>query len=178
MARMLAVLLLIVFMLLCEIAAAGGLLRAASRAAVRNLERQTERVTRVQQAYSRDAVRDAATPAKASQRARRVQRYTSAAEADRELRDGIPAGSHMTSNVAHGRGINGQTASERYGLTQVPQRVLTVEIPAGSTLRANKAIGGQAGRGELTSTSRIPASAVTAVRPVAPPRKTSGASDE
>jgi len=165
--KLIATVLVLIFMLLCEMAEAGSLFRAAVRSTTRSAERQAERTVQIERAFVRDAVRDAATPAKATQSVRRVQRYTSAAQAQRELSEGIAPGSHMTPNVARGRGINSTTASQRYGLTEKPERVLTVEIPSGTNVRTNKAMGGSPGRGELTATERIPASAVKSVRPVA-----------
>jgi hypothetical protein len=165
--KLVAVMLVLTFMLICELAEAGGIFRAAVRATTRGAEKQAERTTRIEQAYARDAIRDAATPAKSAPTVRRVQRYTSTAQAEREAREGISAGSHMTPNVARGRGISSDTAQARYGLAEKPEQVMTIEIPAGTPLRSNKALGGAAGRGEVIATTPIPATAIKSTRPVA-----------
>ena len=75
----------------------------------------------------------------------------------------------MTSNVPRGRGLSAESARARYGLREPPQRVLTIELPAGTPVRSNRVLGGTPGYGEITATSPVPASAVVRERTVATP---------
>lgn len=144
-----------------ETAEARGWLRAG-------LQKAAQRALQLEQAYARDRLRDAATPARPLGKPRRVQRYTNAASAERAQKSGLPADTHMTSGVARGRGLSAETAQQRYGLRAAPQRVLTIELPAGTPVRSNKVLAGAPGLGEITSPQRIPASAIKAVRTVRP----------
>jgi hypothetical protein len=113
-----------------------------------------------------DRARDAATPAAALGRERVVQRYTSAAQAEKEAASGIAPGSHMTSRSARGRPLSAEGAQGKYGLMEPPEKVLTVRVPGNQPVRLNKALGGRPGVGELTSPEALPPSAVVAVKPV------------
>lgn len=155
-------------MLPCTPADAGGLARAALRTMTHG-DASATRAAKINQAYSRDLTRDAATPAKPISSPRRVQRYVSEQQAKVEREHGVPAGSHMTSNVPRGRGLSAESARARYGLREPPQRVLTIELPAGTPVRSNRVLGGTPGYGEITATSPVPASAVVRERTVATP---------
>lgn len=102
---------------------------------------------------ARDATRDAATVAnaRALPAATTVWRYTTAAQARRELRGGIRPDKHFTPGVTRGRPPSPLTAQRRYGLPQPPQVRLTVRLDKGTTVLRNKALGGQPGRGELVN---------------------------
>lgn len=167
--KLLAILTLNFALLCAQSTFAGGLLSAAAKAAgERVLERTTERAAertaeraagrnseRLTHAYEFDRARDAATPARPAARERTVQRFTSSENAVRERQSGIPAGSHMSSNVPRGRGVTAERAQQRYGLRQEPTVVTTIRVPPGQPVRSNRVVGGEAGRGELTSTKRI-----------------------
>ena len=114
---------------------------------------------------ARDAARDAATAgnARAVSTSTRVWRYTTADQAKRELRDGIPTGRHFTPRVTPGRPPSPATAQRQYGLPQPPQVRMTVEMDKGTTVLRNKALGGQPGRGELVNHDPLPPSAVRRV---------------
>ena len=147
---------------------AGGLSSAAAKALARGSERTAERAaeSKVQSVLARDASRDAATPTKATTAPRTVQRFTSAADAQRAQQYGISPGQHMTSNVPRGRGVSAERAQERFGLPRKPEVVMTVEIPKATTVRNNKALDGERGRGEVASTQTISAENIKQVRPL------------
>jgi hypothetical protein len=151
--------------------------RAAEKAAERTAESASAREAKLASAYARDAARDAATPARETTAERTVQRYTSAAQAKRDQTSGVQPGSHMTPNVPRGRGITAERAAERYGLNETPEVVETVVIPKGQPIRSNKALGGEAGRGEVTSTKAVKPAQIRAVR-VLPNRQRKSASDD
>lgn len=144
-----------------ETAEARGWLRAG-------LQKAAQRALQLEQAYARDRLRDAATPTRPLGKPRRVQRYTSASGAERAQKSGLPADTHMTSSVARGRGLSAEAAQQRFGLRTPPERVLTIELPAGTPIRTNKVLAGAPGQGEITSPQRIPASAIKSSREVRP----------
>ncbi|MCU0755791.1 MAG: hypothetical protein MUE46_11820 [Xanthomonadales bacterium] len=144
-----------------EIAEARGWLRTG-------LQKATQRALQLEQAYARDRLRDAATPARPLAQPRRVQRYTSAESAAHAQRAGLPPDTHMTSSVARGRGLSAETAQQRFGLRTPPERVLTIELPAGTPIRSNRVLAGAPGQGEITSPQRIPPNAIKAAREVRP----------
>ena len=111
----------------------------------------------------RDFERDALTPAKVLPAARTVQRYTSARQAAREARLGLSPGTHMTPGLRLGRPLSRAGAARRYGLQQNPTARETIAIPKGTPIRANKALAGKRGVGELTSSHGIPPSAIVRI---------------
>ncbi len=131
---------------------AGGMSRAWSRAMATVLKR--------------DAARDAAIAAKPLAKSRTVWRYTSKAQAERELQRGVPAGRHLTAGTTAGRLPSPERAQGRYGLPNRPEVRETVRLPAGHPVRANKALGGEPGVGEITSTRRLPPGAIQKVQPL------------
>jgi hypothetical protein len=139
-----------------EVAAA-----AATRRTARQLGKQpADYVLRA------DRARDAATPAAALGRERVVQRYTSAAQAEKEAAGGIAPGSHMTSRSARGRPLSAEGAQGKYGLMEPPR-----ESPhgprAGEPARpAQQGAGRPAGRRRAYFPRALPPSAVVAVKPV------------
>lgn len=131
---------------------AGGMSRAWSRAMAAVLKR--------------DAARDAATAAKPLAQPRTVWRYTSKAQAERELQRGVPAGRHLTAGTTAGRLPSPERAQGRYGLPNRPEVRETVQLPAGQPVRSTKALGGEPGVGEITSTRRLPPGAIQKVQPL------------
>jgi hypothetical protein len=115
-----------------------------------------------------DLRRDAATPLRRLDSPRTVQRYTSAERAAVEKRLGIPPGSHFTSSAAKGRPLSPQTATKRFGLAKPPEIRETVMLPKGLLVRSNKVVAGEAGFGELTSSERVPGSAIKKTIPLKP----------
>ena len=116
--------------------------------------------------FKRDLANHAATAAKPLTKPLTVQRYTSRAQAKREVKAGIATGTHMTPNAARGRPLSPESAQRRYGLSKPPEVRETVRLPAGQPVRHNKAQGGEPGRGELTSNQPVPKGAVTKVVPL------------
>lgn len=131
---------------------AGGMHRAWSRAMAAVLKR--------------DAARDAATAAKPLAQPRSVWRYTSKVQAERELQRGVPAGRHLTAGTHAGRLPSPERAQARYGLPARPEVRETVRLPAGHPVRATKALGGEPGVGEITSTHRLPPATIHKVQPL------------
>ncbi len=97
---------------------------------------------------------------------RTVNRYTSRAQADRELKSGLAPNSHMTPNSHLGRALAAPKAQTRYGLPRSPQVRETILLPKGTLLRHNKAAAAGRGIGELTSPRRVPPSAIKKVIPL------------
>jgi hypothetical protein len=103
----------------------------------------------VSQILRRDLARDSRLPVRRLEEPRTVHRYTTAAQARRELRQGLRPGTHTTSNARRGRPPAADTARRRYGLPRQPQVRETIRLPAGTPVRAGKVIGGKPGVGEL-----------------------------
>ena len=114
----------------------------------------------------RDLANHAATAAKPLVKPLTVQRYTSSAQANREIKAGLAAETHMTPHAARGRPLSPESAQRRYGLTKPPEVRETVRLPAGQPVRHNKAQGGEPGQGELTSTQPVPKGSVIKVVPL------------
>ena len=112
---------------------------------------------------TRDLERDAITTAKALPASRTVQRYTTLQQAKREVRFGLPPGTHMTPGLRRGRPLSGDGAARRYGLLRHPTARETIVLPVGTPIRVNKALGGKAGVGELTSPRRIASAAIVRI---------------
>lgn len=114
----------------------------------------------------RDSARDAATKAQTLAKPRNVHRYTSRERAAGESREGIAAGSHLTSKAHRGRPLSAEAAQRRFGLPSRPEVRETVRLPAGHPVRHNKALGGAPGYGEITSPKPLPKGSVTKVVPL------------
>lgn len=127
--------------------------RAARRAALRAAE---QRQVALREALAKDARRDGATKAVPLSAERRVWRYTSKREAERELKSGVPAGAHMTPSVRPGRPPSAATAQNQYGLPRMPEARLTIRLHRGTRIAHNKALAGAPGRGELTAPVAVP----------------------
>lgn len=122
----------------------------------------------VERVLARDAARDAARMAQARglDQSTQVWRYTSRAQADKALKQGLPAGAHYTPGTHAGRLPKAATAQRQYGLPHRPDVRLTVQLPEGQRVIRNKALGGQPGRGELVTRDAVPASAISRVQPL------------
>jgi len=114
----------------------------------------------------RDAARDAKAPAKPLPRGRTVYRYTTKRRAQEETKKGIPPGAHMTSRAPVGRPPGAGRAKQQYGLNRRPEVRETVHVPQGQPAKLNKALGGAPGKGELTSSRRIPPKSIKKVVPL------------
>lgn len=108
----------------------------------------------------RDAVRDAATPARPLTAPRTVHRYTSVEQARREAKSGLSPDTHLAPNAQTGRPLSGAHAQRRYGTPSTPGARSTIVLPKGFPVRHNKALGGEPGRGELTSPRPVPPEAI------------------
>lgn len=116
--------------------------RAVERRSVRSLEKSASRTLK------RDFERDSASTAKRLSRGLTTFRYTTKAEAKRELRAGINSGTHFTSRARPGRPLSARRAQARYGLPRTPEVRMTVGLPKGSSVKRNRVIGGVRGVGE------------------------------
>lgn len=141
-------------------------LAAAERAALLAAEQQAARQATLRAALARDARRDAATQAIPLGAERRVFRYTSKVQAAREVRSGVAAGSHMTARAGAGRPPLATTAQRQYGLPKAPQVRMSILLQPGTPVRHNKALAGEAGRGELTAPVVIRKEAIEKVVPL------------
>ena len=113
-----------------------------------------------------DQARDARTPAKPLPKDRTVYRYTTKKRAEQESSKGIPPRVHMTSRGAAGRPLSANHAQSQYGLGRKPEVRETIRVPQGQPSKLNKVYGGKAGKGELTSTKRVPGKSVQKVTPL------------
>lgn len=133
---------------------------AARQAAKKSVAKKTAKTkashkSNYKKVLAHDAARDKKTVAKPLEKSRTVRRYTSAKNARTAKKNGVPAGSHMTSRTPKGRPISAKTARKRYGLNNKPEARITIQIPKGQPVKKNKVIGGKPGWGEITSTKPI-----------------------
>lgn len=111
-----------------------------------------------------DYWRDRATPEQSLNKERIVRRYTSAEAARQETVSGIPANTHMTSTLGRGRPLSAEAAKARYGLEKRPERVLTIRVPQGTSVKLNRVLAGSSGYGELTAAKKLPPSDIISNR--------------
>ncbi|MCU1264379.1 MAG: hypothetical protein JWM21_697 [Acidobacteria bacterium] len=142
--------------------------RSSERQAFREAERKSARSaeTNITRTLDRDLARDRATTARRLSREATAFRYTSKAQARRELKSGIPAGSHFTSKAGPGRPLGASSARARYGLPRTPEVRETVRLQKGSMIKRNRAIGGARGVGEITSSGKTNRMAIRKVLPL------------
>lgn len=114
----------------------------------------------------KDQSRDAGSQAKPLPKDRTVYRYTTKKRAVEESSKGIPAGAHMTSSGVAGRPPSASQGQTQYGLRRKPEVRETIHVPKGQPAKLNKVYGGNAGKGELTSTQRVPPKSVQKVIPL------------
>lgn len=142
--------------------------RAAAQKAARQ-ERQglISRTERSRSDWAFDKKRDKVLPITHLTSDRKVYKYyVKANQARREMRQGIPAGRHMTATGPGqtGRPIEGKTAWKRYGLQAKPEARSSISLPKGTPVRQGKVVGGQRGYGEITPQRRIPSKNVGDLR--------------
>jgi hypothetical protein len=116
----------------------------------------------------REHARDNKTPTKPLERDTRVYRYTTKEEVARLRRDGVPSRTHMTSHGGAGRPLSADKAQKREGLRKTPDTRVTIDVPGGTPVRKNRVMGGERGRGEMTTTKRLPPSSVEKSVPLRP----------
>ena len=141
---------------------AGAVARGAAKSAARALRGGSPQTLR------RDLLRDRATRAHRLPSPRTVFRFTSKERAQQELKKGIPPGAHMTSRGGPGRPLSSEAAKRKYGLPQRPEVRETVRLPKGQPTRSNRALGGDPGVGETTSSKKVPPEAIKNVVPLRP----------
>jgi hypothetical protein len=106
---------------------------------------------KMQEIKKKDLERDKATKAKPLSEPQTVRRYTTS---KKDLERDIRPGEHMTPN-AKGRVPSAEKAQKAYGLEKKPKYGATIELDKGQPVKKNKAIGGEPGRGEITSTGPV-----------------------
>lgn len=139
----------------------GSLCSGCGRVAERGVgaaERAVDR--RGMQILSRDLERDAGGKLARLPRSRQVFKYTTRADADRFLKDGIPARSHFTSGIEAGRPLKASRAAKRYGLAYKPEKRLPVTLHKGTAVKFDKVVGGSPGFGEIRVEEATPPSAI------------------
>ncbi len=119
-----------------------------------------------QSVLTRDAERDAASTVERLPTDRTVFRYTTREQAEKEVRNGVEAGRHTTANASPGRPLTAENAQRHLGLPQQPDTRLTIRLPKGTNVKANKIVGGAPGAGELRLAEPVPASAITSEVPL------------
>lgn len=157
--------LFVTVMILPSTIEAGGVAKAAARGATKSVTKAW-REAAATKTLRRDFLRDRATRVHSLAGNRAVFRYTTKAQARQELQRGIRPGNHMTARTTAGRPLSPTQAQRRYGLPQKPEVRETVRLSQGQPIRSNRVIGGEAGVGEVTSTIRVPSTAVAKVVPL------------
>jgi hypothetical protein len=104
----------------------------------------------------RDLLRDLVTRQQQLTGARTVYRYVSAEEARVVRQRGIGAAAHFTSSAGPGRPLTGRHAGARFGLEGQPTHRVAVQLPAGTRVKFNKTLGGEAGWGEVVVMQNVP----------------------
>jgi hypothetical protein len=132
---------------------AGGLGSTLGKAAVARLWRQDARN------HAKAAVTALAKP-------RTVHRYTTTAQARREVQAGLTPNTHMTARASVGRPLSARAAQQKYGLPTRPQVRETIALPKGWPARQNAVAGGAATARELTSPKALPGTAIRKVLPL------------
>jgi hypothetical protein len=145
-------------------AEAGSVAKAAARGATRSVTKAWRGAAAKTLRW--DLLRDRATHVRLLSKDRAVFRYTTKAQARQEIRKGIRPGRHMTARATAGRPLSPALAQRRYGLPQQPEVRETIRLSKGQPVRLNKAIGGAAGMGEVSSTRRVPSAAVVRIVPL------------
>jgi hypothetical protein len=143
---------------------AGGLGKAVARGATKSASKAFNKG--LAQKLRRDLLRDRKTPARVLKHDRHVFRYTTKAGAEREIRNGLRPGTHMTTKANAGRPLSAASAKQRFGLPKKPQVRETIHLSKGQPVRNNRALGGQRGVGETTSSKRIPSDSIEKVVPL------------
>lgn len=157
-------LIIVTVSLLAITAGCGRVGRSAARRVMKSEARIVE--SKSASVLRRDLMRDNATIARQLPRERTVFRYTSRAQAEKELRSGIKPGSHLTARAYPGRPLKATNAQARYGLPRRPDVRMTVILPEGASVRRNRALGGAPGVGEITSVQRTKPRAIKKVVPL------------
>lgn len=119
--------------------------RSAAKRMITGAAEKAERASILE----KDLKRDLATRVTRLPKARTVFRYMSGSEAKAVQHRGLAAGSHLTATGGRGRPMGALRASKRFGLPVTPSHRMTVKLPVGTRVRANKVIGGARGVGEL-----------------------------
>lgn len=132
--------------------------KAAAKHAAKSVATQTAKeaeAARLAAIYKKDLARDAKTVAKPLAKEQQVHRYTTAKQAQKEVKSGLQPGTHTTSALAQGRPLSGNHAKDRYGLEKSPTVRTVWRLPAGTKVKKNKVVGGEPGVGELNVSETV-----------------------
>ncbi|MEM2001035.1 MAG: hypothetical protein QXT77_00115 [Candidatus Methanomethylicaceae archaeon] len=132
--------------------------KAVARGAARSAGRVFRRVS-ITKILRRDLQLHRRTPLRPLARPRRVFRYTSLAQARREVRKGILRGRHMTARARPGRPLTAAHAQQRFALPRKPRVRMTIQLPQGLPVRVNR-VSGASRSWELTAGKRIRQTAI------------------
>jgi len=135
--------------------------QAIDRKALRQLER-----SHIQNLTRRDLLNHERAHVKPVTNPREAFRFTTREKSLSDLRNGIAPEHHMTATAGRGRPLSAESAMRRFGLLRKPEARETIVIPRGQPIRVNKAVGGAAGVGEITSTQRLSPDAIKKVIPI------------
>ena len=100
----------------------------------------------------RDKVRDMATTPKPLEKDTKVRRFV---RNKKDLQKDIPANSHTTAPIRPGRFPSAERAQKQYGLPEKPRYVGVIDLEKKRLERRNKVVGGEPGRGEMTSPQKV-----------------------
>lgn len=144
----------------------GGGERQVERAVLRRFFVKEGSTAEYRAVARRDFWRDLVTRAEELRASRTVYRYVSAEEARLIRQQGFGAATHFTAGVTPGRPLSAAAAAERYGLGRAPAYRVAVEVPAGTRVKFNKALGGEPGWGELLVMSKVPPTWIKGMAPI------------
>jgi hypothetical protein len=134
---------------------AGGIGSAASRAAFGRM-------------LSREAARDAASPAIALRRGMYLGRYATREEFAAEAKHGLRAGQHLVGPGESQRVLSAEAASARFGLPHKAPEIRELwYVPKGTPARVNPVWGGARDASETTLTRPLPPRNLIHADPVA-----------
>lgn len=112
---------------------------------------------------TREAARDAATPAVAAAHGHQLMRYTTRVQARADAKAGLESGRHLTGATEGKVPLSAQAAQKHYGIPVAPQVREVWSVPKGWPERLNKVWRGDRDAMEITSPKPLPPSRLVRV---------------
>ncbi len=113
-----------------------------------------------------DMANHAGAPVVVLRKSHVANRYTTKAQAQKEVKEGIKPETHMTTGDEPGRQLSARRAQRIYGLGTTPEVVETIRIPKRQPVRITNVAGGGKDALEITSPRHIPRGAIIKVEPL------------